>query len=94
MASTADEPLVNLLVSFAGGQWRVVLFPRRKHRPDVYFKEDDERVLVSPATIDIGGLVVAPVERDFNGVDGQTIQSIYNEVMLDQETVEEIVNSL
>ena len=94
IAGSEVEPMINIHCSFGNEHWRVVVFPRRKHRPDVYFKEGKERIVISPATIDIGGLIVTPMERDFNRVDAAMVQTIYNEVLLDKATVQTIVSSL
>ena len=51
-----------------------IIFPRRKHRPDVYFIKGGDRVLISPAAVDMGGLIVTPVERDFQKVDAAMIE--------------------
>lgn len=79
---TSEEPLLNVLCSFREDCWRVIVFPRAKHRPDVYFKDGDERLVISPATVDIGGLVVTPMEKDFKRVDAKMIEDIFQEVTL------------
>ena len=91
---TSEESMMNILCSHKEGTWRVIVFPRRKHRPDVFFKKGTEQVLISPAAVDIGGLVITPVERDFNRVDGRMIQSLYDEVLLDAETVNRIIDAM
>lgn len=90
----SEEPMLNALCSYANGLWRLIVFPRRRHRPDVYFKEGDDKVLISPASIDLGGLVVTPVENDFNTVDAPMIESIFNEVSLDKDRVDRILDAL
>jgi len=83
----SEEPKVNLLCSYEPPQWRVILFPRRKHRPDVFFKEGDEKILISPASVDMGGLIVTPIEKDFKTVDAKMIEAIYQEVSWDEKMV-------
>ena len=39
---TQEEPKLNLAGFHDAGTWLLVVFPRRKHRPDVFFKEGDE----------------------------------------------------
>lgn len=86
-----EEPKVNLLCSYEDGVWRVIVFPRRKHRPDTFFKTGDEQILVSPAATDIGGIIVTPLERDFNRLNAKTIQGILDEVMLSKGEVDQII---
>ena len=84
---TDGEPMVNVLCSYHDGQWRLIVFPRRKHRPEFYSHDGDARVLISPAAIDVGGLVVTPLERDFRRVDAKLIQTIFDEVVMDGKSV-------
>jgi hypothetical protein len=93
-SETAEETMMNVLCSFADGAWRVIVFPRTKHRPDLFFKEEAERVLISPAAVDIGGLIVTPMERDFNTVDASMVESIFREVSLPQAEVDEAIRKL
>ncbi len=88
------EPMINVAGSYAGGFWRLALFPRRKHRPDVFFKEGDERILVSPGVVEMGGVLITPVERDFERLDGPSVERIYSEVSLEAGIVEMAVEFL
>lgn len=94
MTGEPDEPMMNLLCSYGDSSWRVILFPRSKHRPDAYFKEGDERILISPAAVDIGGLVITPLEKDFNTVDAPTMERIFEEVSLAREKVDAAIDML
>ncbi len=94
LTGEGDEPMMNLLCSYGDSAWRVVLFPRSKHRPDAYFKEGDERILISPAAVDIGGLVITPLEKDFNAVDAATIGGIFEEVSLTNDKVDAAIEGL
>jgi hypothetical protein len=87
----SEEPMINVLCSLADGAWRVILFPRSKHRPDIFFKEEKERVLISPAAVDIGGLIVTPLEKDFTTVSSSLVESIFQEVSLPPANVDETI---
>ena len=91
---TTGEPMMNLLCSYSGTSWRVILFPRSKHRPDAYFNEGNERILISPAAVDIGGLIITPLEKDFLTVDAPTIERIFDEVSLAKSKVDSALDSL
>ena len=90
-ADPAEEPMLNALASFANGTWTVLVFPRRKHRPEEFFRTGDEQVMISPAIIDIGGLIVAPVKKDFQNVDATLVQKIYDEVLWEREALESVI---
>ena len=91
---TSDEPMMNLFCSCRGNTWRLVIFPRRKHRPDAFFREGDARVVVSPGVIDMGGLLITPIEKDFDRLDAAAVEGIYGEVSLDGETVETAIKAM
>ncbi len=89
-----EEPLVNILCSFKDNTWRLIIFPRTKHRPEAFSKEGNDQVLISPAAVDLAGVVVTPVERDFTAVDAATIEGIFREVSLDGSVVDAILGAL
>jgi hypothetical protein len=89
-----DEPMMNLLCHHNAGGWRVTVFPRRKHRPDAFCREGDDRIIVSPGAVDLGGLLVTPQERDFLRLDAQSVQSIYGEVSMDEEGLDNLLSAL
>lgn len=94
VSGTNDEPMMNVICSFADGTWTITVFIRSKHRPDVYFKEGEEKVLISPASVDIGGLVVTPMEKDFLRADSTLLTSIYQETSVPQDMVRRIIEEL
>jgi len=75
-----EELKMNVLCSFQEELWRVIIFPRIKHRPDIYFKNDKNPFLISPAAVDIGGLIITPVEKDFLRIDAKFVEDVFNEV--------------
>ena len=90
----SDEPMMNLLCAYDGTQWQVLIIPRRKHRPDAYYREGDERILISPGMVDMGGLIITPVEKDFNAIDAEQIGNIFKEVSMDDDTFAKIMATL
>ena len=71
------EPLLNIAAFSAAGATTLLLFPRSKHRPAVFYSGE---FTVSPATIDLCGVFVTPVEKDFVRISGDHIRKIYEEV--------------
>ncbi len=84
----AGEPMMNVLGLQKKEHLRLVVLPRRKHRPDAFFREGDDQILVSPGAVDLGGLIVTPRERDFRILDADKIREIFEEVCVDRETAE------
>jgi len=89
-----EEPMVNIAGFHEQKKWRLVIFPRRKHRPDAFFRKGDARVVVSPGVIDMGGILITPVEKDFVRLDGASVESIYGEVSLEAKTVERAIDAM
>jgi ribosomal protein S18 acetylase RimI-like enzyme len=89
-----EEPMMNIAGFYKERKWRLVIFPRRKHRPDAFFREGDARVVVSPGVIDMGGLLITPVERDFDRLDAASVEGIYVEVSLEGKTVEKAIAAM
>ena len=79
---TDGEPMLNLTGSCIKGTWRLLVFPRRKHRPDVFFEEGDRRMVISPAVVEMAGVIVTPIERDFERLDAATVENLYREISL------------
>jgi len=81
-----SEPMMNLLCSYDKEfGWSLIIFLRSKHRPQNFDKEGAEKLLISPAAVDLGGLVITPREQDFLRTDKALLQQIINEVSLDQD---------
>ena len=75
------EPRVNVLV------WtdhlfmdcyitRAVVIPRSNHRPECYYAEGEEQILVSPGALDMAGLMIAPREEDLKKLTPERIKQI------------------
>lgn len=80
-----DEPLLNLLGWFQQGKWEIILFLRSKLRPDEYYSEEESRLMVSPASVEMGGLVVLPREDDFNRISEAQLESVFRQVSIQDD---------
>lgn len=78
------EPMMNLLAFLNEVDFYLVIFPREKHRPDVYFSKGEERMLVSPGLVDMAGMLVTPLQKDFDKMNNELIEKIYEVVTLDK----------
>lgn len=77
----SDTGLVNAFMWISDrGLLRVVIVPRRRHRPSCYFLPEDQRMIISPGAIDMTGLVIVPRAEDFAKIDEETVNKIYSEV--------------
>lgn len=81
------EPMLNILAYNTGNELIVHIMPRRVHRPACYFAAGDEKILLSPASVDLGGVFITPREEDFNKITAADITGILTEVCLSEEEV-------
>ncbi|MEN6463907.1 MAG: DUF4922 domain-containing protein [Syntrophaceae bacterium] len=86
-APTGTEPLLNIIARQENGAFRVMVFPRRKFRPDCFYLEGEKRIAVSPAAVELGGLIITPLQKDFDLLDFTGAVSILKEVSLDRESI-------
>lgn len=94
IADGEEEPRMNILAwtyasSFDGTQRIVsIIIPRTKHRPDCYYAEGDEQMLISPGALDMAGLIITPRECDFKKLTPEIATDIISEcgISLDEET--------
>jgi hypothetical protein len=86
MRPDETEPMLNILAWYdAKGEephFTTVVFPRKEHRPKRYYAADDTQLLISPGSVDLGGVFIVPREEDFNRLTAKDIQDILNEVMI------------
>jgi len=81
----AGEPLMNLMASYNKGKYRLIVFPRKAQRPSCYYREGDDRILVSPASVELGGIIVTPREEDFQKITIDDLKQIFGEVSLNHK---------
>ena len=89
-----EEPMMNITGSYEKKRWCLVVFPRRKHRPDAFFREGDARVVVSPGAIDMAGLLITPMVEDFDRLDATAVEGIYREVSPEGKIIEMAINAM
>lgn len=78
-----DSSLVNAFFWLDdSGILRFINIPRRSHRPSCYYLDGDNCRMVSPGSIDMGGIIIVPREQDFKSLTADEIRRIYSEVAL------------
>ena len=83
-----SEPMVNIVAWHTGEEYISVVFPRKKHRPDCYFKTGDEQLLVSPGALDMSGLFITPRREDFERITPEQAEEILKECALPDDEFE------
>lgn len=76
-----DAGLVNAFFWIdASGYLRIIVIPRRAHRPSCYYAEGDRHFMVSPGALDMAGLLILPAKEDYERMDADKAREIYAEV--------------
>ena len=81
VSPATGEPQLNILCWKNGTDYRIVVIPRKAHRPSCYFAPEDRAVHISPASVDLGGVFIVPVEEDFRRVNAQVLKDIIEETV-------------
>ncbi len=78
-AEFISEGLLNAFVWIDDdGLLRICAVPRSKHRPSCYGSEEGQR-LISPGCIDMTGVLIAPLKKDYDTLTDEEVRKIYKE---------------
>lgn len=88
------EPMMNLLCYATPADVRLVVIPRKRHRPSFYGTEGEGTMLLSPASVDMGGVFITPLEKDFNALDADKINQVLGELCLSADEINEIARNV
>ncbi len=91
--AAGSEPMFNIL-SYFRESWQVLVFPRGKHRPWQFFEEGEKNILLSPASVDMGGMLITPLEKDFNKITVDDIVDIFTQISLSEKLFDELCTFL
>ena len=94
LKNSDEEPKMNVLCNFENDNWRVIIFPREKQRPSHFFREDDSRIVIGPASVEFGGILILPRKEDFEKITKDEIAEIYKEVALDTDRFKQVIEAL
>ncbi len=84
------EPMMNILAIWNHDHWRIFLFPRNVHRPWQFFAEGTQKIMLSPAAVDLGGVLIIPRQEDFDKLDLNTSRDVLRQVTLDNDKWEQL----
>ncbi len=93
-APDEGEPMLNILTSYDEGKWLVHLFPRTLHRPSQYFESGETQIVLSPAAVDMGGVMITPREEDFIRITKDMAGNIFGQVCANPRDVLMVINEL
>lgn len=77
------EPMMNLVCVWGDEGWRLFVFPRATFRPWQYSADDERtRLLISPAAVEMAGVMISPLREHFERVTAADIADIYSQVSM------------
>ena len=88
------EPMMNALCSWINGKWMIHLFPRKAHRPTHYFEYGAKQILISPGSVDFGGVFILPRREDFDKISKENMVDILAQVCLNQDVFLELTEKM
>ena len=89
-----SEPMMNVVTWKDEDNWISCIFPRKELRPSCFYAEGDANILISPATVEMAGLFITPLEKDFDKVTSEDLETILREVSISEEEKNEIVRKM
>jgi len=88
------EPMLNVLAYHEFEHYVVHVFPRTLHRPACYFKEGEGQILISPASVDMGGVFITPRPEDYEKMTATDIADIFNQVCMSEQGCDQVLDAL
>lgn len=88
------EPLLNIVCTYDPKLWTVYLFPRAKHRPDCFYAEGEQQLIVSPGALDMAGVIVVPEREHFDKLGSEEVAAIFSEVSLSSNLVNDLIDEI
>ncbi len=83
ISSASTEPMFNIISTYnAEYGWSLLFFLRDKHRPELFYSKGDDKLLISPGAVDLGGVLIAPHEKDFEKINKDLIIKVFTKVSL------------
>lgn len=89
-----QEPMLNIICYATVNEWVMHIFPRIKHRPTQFFAEGEKQLLISPASVDFGGVFITPRLEDYEKISAEDIIDIFSQTTISKSCFDVMINSL
>ncbi|MDE6854444.1 MAG: DUF4922 domain-containing protein, partial [Muribaculaceae bacterium] len=88
------EPMMNILAHSSDSRVQVAVIPRKRHRPSFYGTDGEGCMLISPASVDMGGVFITPRREDFDRFDADTVIRLFEELCPSETEAETIAETI
>jgi len=85
------EPMMNILAYADKDGWTIHIIPRKAHRPSQFFIEGNGQILVSPASVDLGGVMITAREEDFERLNQDNLKDIFSQLCYDENEMDNLI---
>lgn len=89
-----EKEMNNILVWYEEKKWYISIYIRRKHRPDIYYNESPDNLTISPAAVEMEGVIVTVNPEDYDRIDKALWEEILEEVNISPERAKEIAGKV
>ena len=79
-AANAGDDMVNIIARSTENEVEMYVVPRRAFRPWQYNAEADKRLLISPASVEVGGVFIVALKEHFDKLQANDITDILKQV--------------
>jgi len=76
------EPMINIAALYRDGRYIISIFPRAKHRSSCYYADPQNQISISPAAMEMAGIIVVANTGHFDRVDEKVVHAMFEEVTL------------
>jgi ATP adenylyltransferase/5',5'''-P-1,P-4-tetraphosphate phosphorylase II len=77
-----EEPMLNIVCTFENDKWFTFVLPRKTFRPWQYTADGEQQLMISPATVEMCGIFITPIQSHFERITAKDIESILEQVSL------------
>lgn len=88
------EPRMNVLSWYGHGQYFTLLLLREESRPQCFFATDEQKILISPASVEMSGIAIVSDVESFRRITPARLRNIILEVSLNGQTAQDIAQHI
>ncbi len=88
-----EEPLMNVVCWKQKDRFILIVIPRKIHRPSCFYAEGDKHLMISPASVDLGGVIITPIESHFEKITYQDLLDISKQVNYSYQEIQSFFSS-
>ena len=74
------EPMMNVVGLYEKGKWTIFVLPRTAFRPRQFFDSGNEQLMISPAAVEMAGILITPVEAHFHRLTAADVVDVFQQI--------------